>query len=220
MSRPARLLKLGRYEYRQSLALQERIHALVADGKEIDTWIVVEHEPVITLGKNTAREHLLLGEAALAARGLEVVQVGRGGDATYHGPGQLVVYPIVRLARFREVAPLVGALEDATIAALAQFGLAAARQPDHRGVYVGTRAVAALGLAVRRMTSLHGLALNVSCALDYDRLIVPCGLARYGITSLAHELGREVALGEARDALLGAIAERFDLRFEREALAC
>jgi lipoate-protein ligase B len=201
------VLDLGRRPYREALALQRDLHARVARGEAPDTWIVVEHEPVITLGRNAKPGSLLLSRDTLAARGVDVVEVERGGDATYHGPGQLVVYPILKLARFREVAPLVGALERAVIAALATFGIEARARAEHRGVYVRDDAICALGLAVRAMTSLHGLALNVSTALDYDRFIVPCGTPAFGITSLERELGRPVALADARDALFTALRE-------------
>ncbi len=193
--------------------MQREIHAAVATGEREDTWIVVEHDPVVTLGRNAKRDNVLASEATFAARGIDLVEIERGGDATYHGPGQLVVYPILRLTRFREVVPLVSALERAVIAALSGFGIAASGRKEHRGVYVGEAAICAIGLAVKRMTSLHGLALNVSTELDYDRLIIPCGTPEFGITSLERELGRRVPLGEARDALLAALAAEFELEF-------
>ena len=195
------------------LALQREVHAAVAAGRRPDTWIVVEHDPVVTLGRNAKRTNVLASAGALAARGIDVVEIERGGDATYHGPGQLVVYPILRLERFREVAPLVSALERAVVAALARFDIAASGRKEHRGVYVGQAAIAAIGLAVKRMASLHGLALNVATELDYDRLIVPCGTPQFGITSIERELGRPVAWDAARDALLAALAAEFGIAF-------
>lgn len=212
-----RLLDLGRRPYRDALALQRALHAAVAEGRERDTWIVVEHDPVITLGRNAKRENLLLAQPLLDARGVDVVAVERGGDVTYHGPGQLVVYPIRTLPRFREVVPFVSALENAVIAALKTFGIDANGRKEHRGVYVGDNAICAVGLAVQKMTSLHGLALNANTALDYDRLITPCGTPQFGITSIARELGRDVTWSEARDAVLPALEGAFDLRFERVA---
>jgi lipoate-protein ligase B len=216
----ARLLELGRRPYREVLALQRELHARVASGAEPDTWLFVEHEPVITLGRNAKREHVLAAPQTLAAREVEVVAVERGGDATYHGPGQLVVYPIVKLARFREVVPLVSALEATVVATLASFGIAAQTRREHRGVYVRDDAICAIGLAVKQMTSLHGLALNVSTDLAYDRLITPCGTPGFGLTSMSRELGRTVGVSEASNALLVAIEERFGLTFEPEAVAC
>jgi lipoate-protein ligase B len=213
----ARLLDLGRRPYREVWALQRELHAAVAAGSAPETWIVVEHDPVITLGRNAKPENLLLSADALATRGVDVVAIERGGDVTYHGPGQVVVYPIRRLPRFREVAPLVAALERAVIATLATFGLHAAGRKEHRGVYVGENAICAIGLAVQKMTSLHGLALNADTALDYDRLITPCGTPEFGITSISRELGRRVTWAEARDVLLPALEAEFGLRFERDA---
>jgi lipoate-protein ligase B len=205
------VVELPRSAYRDVLALQRTIHDEVARGVRPDTWIVVEHEPVITLGRRALRSNVLLSQAMLADRGVDLVEVERGGDATYHGPGQLVVYPIVRLERFREVVPLVSALEASVVRMLAGFGITATGRSEHRGVYVGDAAICAIGLAVKRMTSMHGLALNVSTPLDYDKLIVPCGMPEFGITSISHELGREVSLEDAKDALLSSLAETFQL---------
>jgi lipoyl(octanoyl) transferase len=144
-----------------------------------------------------------------------VAEIERGGDVTYHGPGQVVVYPIRKLARFREVVPVVSAMESAVVAALYHFGIEAHPRSEHRGVYVGDDAICAIGLAVKRMTSLHGLALNACTALDYDRLITPCGTPQFGITSLSAQLGREVPWAEARDVLLDALAGAFAVDFAR-----
>ncbi len=190
------------------------VHGRVARGDAPETWLVVEHDPVVTLGRNARDENVRLSEAALAARGVDLVAIERGGDATYHGPGQLVVYPIRRLERFREVSPLVSALERAVIAALAAFGIGARGRAEHRGVYVEDRAICAIGLSIKQMTSLHGLALNVSTALDYDRLILPCGTPEFGITSIENEIGRPVSLAEARLPLIAALEREFSLEFE------
>jgi lipoate-protein ligase B len=191
----------------------------VAAGAEPDTWIVVEHEPTVTMGRNAKQQNLHGSAEWLAAQGVALHQIERGGEATYHGPGQVVVYPIMKLPRFREVVPLVRALEGAVIAALADFGITAERWPAHAGVWVDDRCICAIGLSVKQMTSFHGIALNASTALDYDRLITPCGLPDRGITSLSHEIGRRepgrtISWTEARDALLPRLAEAFDLRFE------
>lgn len=213
--RPVRLLDLGRARYAGVHELQKALHAAVAAGRERDTWIVVEHDPVITLGRKANAANVLLPRELLAARGIDVCQVERGGDVTYHGPGQVVVYPIVKLERFREIVPLVGKLEGAVADALAGFGIPAGGRPEHRGVYVGENAICAVGLAVQRMTTLHGIALNVDPLLDYDRLITPCGTPQFGITSIARETGRPVAWAAGRDALLAALERAFGVRFER-----
>ncbi len=205
-----RLLDLGRRPYREVWALQRELHAAVAAGHVTDTWLVVEHDPIITLGRNAKHENVL------DTRGVDVVEIERGGDVTYHGPGQLVVYPIRKLPRFREVVPFVSALERAVISALATFGITASGRKEHRGVYVGENAICAVGLAVQKMTTLHGLALNADTVLDYDRLITPCGTPQFGITSISRELGRDLSWSEARDALLPALEAEFGLTFEPE----
>ncbi len=219
MSDRVRLLDLGRRRYLPVLALQRAFHAAVADGVERETWIVVEHEPVVTLGRNAKAANVLLSRELLQARGVDVVEIERGGDVTYHGPGQVVVYPIRRLERFREVVPLVSALETAVCGALYRFGIEAQPRSEHRGVYVGDDAICAIGLAVKRMTSLHGLALNACTALDYDRLITPCGTPEFGITSMSEQTGRSVSWTRARDALLDALEGGFGIEFERAAIA-
>lgn len=202
--------------YREVWELQRQTHEAVREGREPDTWIVVEHEPVITLGRQAKRENLLLSKEELAAQGVDVVEIERGGDVTYHGPGQLVVYPIRRLERFREVVPLVRSLEGAAIDCCARFGVAGERWSDHAGVWVGGNCICAIGLAVRRMVSMHGLALNVSTSLDYDRLINPCGFRDRGITSLSAESGRRVSVSEAKSVLLDELSRTFDVRFVAE----
>lgn len=211
-----RLLDVGRAPYGPIHRLQRALHAAVAVGRERDTWIAVEHDPVITLGRDADRANVLLPREQLAARGIDVVPVERGGDVTYHGPGQVVVYLIMKLERFREVVPLVGKLEGAVIDALSGFGIAAHGRREHRGVYVGDAAIGAVGLAVKQMTTLHGIALNVATALDYDRLITPCGTPQFGITSISQQTGIRVPWAEGRDALLVALERAFEVRFVAE----
>jgi len=207
----ARVLDLGLRPYREVWQLQHELHDRVQCGDEPETWIFVEHPPVITLGRNAKGGNVLLSKEALAERGVDLVEIERGGDVTYHGPGQLVVYPIRRLARFREVVPLVRALESAVIEACAEFGVRGKRNADHAGVWVGSNQLCAIGLAVRRMTSMHGIALNVCNDLNYDTLINPCGLSDRGLTSLSKETSRTVSVAEARDALWNALSKEFGL---------
>jgi lipoate-protein ligase B len=208
-----RLLDLGLRPYREVWRLQHELHEAVRDGREPDAWIVVEHAPVVTMGRQARREHVLFSEEQLARRGVDFVEIERGGDVTYHGPGQLVVYPIRKLERFREVLPLVRSLEAAVIGACARFGVAAERWSGHAGVWVGRNQICAVGLAIQRMVSLHGIAFNVSTRLDYDRLILPCGLPDRGITSLSVETGRAVSTDEAKPVLLEELARTFGVEF-------
>jgi lipoyl(octanoyl) transferase len=217
VAQKARLLDLGTRPYREVWELQHRLHEAVREGREPDTWIVVEHPPVVTLGRQAKRTNVLIEPERLSRLGIEVVAIERGGDVTYHGPGQLVVYPIRRLARFREIVPLVRMLEGAVIAACARFGVEAERWSGHAGVWVGRNQICAIGLAIQRMVSLHGIALNVSTDLTYDRLIVPCGLPDRGITSLSVRAARPIGMTEAKAALLDELARTFDVSFAEAA---
>ncbi|MEO9170469.1 MAG: lipoyl(octanoyl) transferase LipB [Candidatus Baltobacteraceae bacterium] len=212
----ARVLDLGLRPYREVWDIQHSLHAAVREGRAPETWILVEHPAVITLGRKAKRENLLLTGEMLWERGVEVVEIERGGDVTFHGPGQLVVYPIRKLERFREVVPLVRALEAAVIATVARYGIAAGRWSEHAGVWVGRDQICAIGLAVQKMVSLHGIALNVSTELDYDQLINPCGLVDRGITSIAKVTGRAVSTGEVKPTLLQELAREFDVDFFEE----
>ena len=216
MTTYARLLDLGIRRYREVWELQHRLHEAVRDGLEPDTWIVVEHPPVITLGRQAKRENVFSSIEELARRGIDFVEIERGGDVTYHGPGQLVVYPIRKLPRFREVVPLVRSLEAAVINLCARFGVRGERWSGHAGVWVGRNQIAAIGLAVQRMVSLHGIALNVSTRLDYDRLIVPCGLHDRGITSLCAETGCEIEMTTAKAVLLEELGRTFEVEFAQQ----
>jgi lipoate-protein ligase B len=169
---------------------------------------------VITLGRQAKSEHVLLDREELARRGIDIAHVERGGDVTYHGPGQIVIYPIRRLERFREVVPLVRALEGAVMDACARFDVRAERWGEHAGVWVGTNQICAIGLAIRQMTSLHGIAFNATTALDYDRAIVPCGLPARGITSLARESVKPVSVTGAKRVLLAELARTFEVEFQ------
>ena len=211
----ARLLDLGIASYREVWDLQHRVHADVAGGTAPDTWIVVQHPPVITLGRNAkGQQNVLLSREALAARGIDLVEIERGGDVTYHGPGQLVIYPIRKLERFREVVPLVRTLEGAVIDAISTYGIVGERWSEHAGVWVGKDQICAIGLAVQKMTSLHGIALNVSTALDYDTLINPCGMTDRGITSISAQVGHTVTVAQAKAPVLATLAKAFDTTFE------
>ncbi len=216
MTFQARLLDLGLRQYREVWDLQHSIHEAVAGGDAPDTWIFVEHSPVVTLGRTAKRENVLLSAERLAKGGVDLVEIERGGDVTYHGPGQLVVYPIRKMERFREIVPLVRALEGAVIDMVAGYGITAERWSEHAGVWVGRNQICAIGLAVQKMVSLHGIALNVSTELDYDRLINPCGLMDRGLTSISKEIGRTVSVAEAKPLLEAALAHAFDVEFVRE----
>jgi lipoyl(octanoyl) transferase len=212
---------LGRVGYRDAWALQRRLVAARAADRIGDQLLLLEHPPVLTLGRMSDPAHIRADAATLAARDIEVVRVERGGEVTYHGPGQLVAYPIVALARRAlMLRPLVRALEDALIATCAAHGVVAGRLPGHPGCWCDPdgptpRKIGALGLRVERGVSYHGIALNVTVDLADFELIDPCGMPGIASTSIARESGRPdappstasvaVAAAVFADAFAGAL---------------
>ena len=187
--RPWRVERLGRVPYGPTHLLQKQRHAEVAAGA-LDTLFVLEHEAVITLGRNSGDTHVLANRELLMARGIDVVETERGGDVTYHGPGQLVVYPVIRLhGREQDIKRYVWCLEEIMIRTVAAYGVQAERVEGLRGLWVGKDKIGAVGVRLALWTTFHGFALNVHTDLEDFRLIVPCGLHGRGVTSLARLLG-------------------------------
>ena len=209
--KPLIVRKLGRVRYAEALALQEQQVRVRQSGGTPDTLFLLEHPPVFTLGRNARRENVLFPEEALRARGFEVFEAGRGGDVTYHGPGQLVAYPILELEpERRDVHRYVRDLEEVMIRTCADYGLAASRVKGLTGAWVGDAKVGAIGVRLSRWVTSHGLAFNVSTDLAPFGLIVPCGIQGRQVTSLERRLGRSVALDDAMDRLAGHLAAVFD----------
>jgi lipoyl(octanoyl) transferase len=200
---------LGRLPYREAWDVQLATHAAVAEGREPPTLLLVEHPPVITFGRKGGREHLLEGEDVLRARGFDLFDVERGGDVTYHGPGQLVGYPIFPVGR--RVRDFLRGLEGALVRVLADFGVAGAGSPGYAGVWVGDEKVVAIGVAVKRNVAFHGFAMNVHTDLSHFATIVPCGIADRGVTSLSRLIGRPVTLAEVRPHVVEAFRAEFGL---------
>jgi lipoyl(octanoyl) transferase len=209
MLRPLTVQRLGRIAYSDALALQEELLEQRTEGRITDTVLLLEHEPaVITLGRGAKEEHVLLSREALALQGVEVHETGRGGDVTYHGPGQLVAYPIIDLKPDRQdVRKYVAALEEVMIRIAASYGISASRVAGLNGTWVGNNKLGAVGVRLRRWVTMHGLALNVSTALDAFDLIVPCGIRDRGVTSLERELGRAVPMDEVIDRAVAVFTE-------------
>jgi len=198
---------LGRMDYQPAWAEQRRLHALVAEGRQPPTLIFVEHPRVITFGKKGGREHLRVPEADLVARGFELFDIERGGDVTYHGPGQLVGYPIFPVGR--RVQEYLRKLEAVMVRVLADYGISAVGSPGYAGVWVGDAKVVAIGVAIKRDVSFHGFAMNVTTDLaDFDT-IVPCGLEGKTVASIASLTGRRVALDEVEAKLVTAFEDVF-----------
>ena len=200
---PGRVLDWGRTRYAEAWRRQEELVALRLAGAAGDTLVFTEHEPVFTLGQRSgAGRHLLWPPERLAADGIEFADTNRGGDITYHGPGQVVGYPIVSLDRRRDLHAYLRLLEEVLIASVAHFGLVAARREGLTGIWLDHRKIAAIGVAVRRWVTCHGFALNVTTDLAPFDGIVPCGITDGTVTSLAAELGpRCPALTDVKNVL-------------------
>jgi len=178
----------------------------VEDRTAPNTLFLLEHTPVITLGRNGGRKHILAGVQILAAEGIAVIETDRGGDVTYHGPGQLVAYPVLDLSQWRcSVGWYLRALEEVLIRLLAGYGLQGERQPGYTGVWIGGAKVAAIGISIHRWVTSHGIALNVQPNLGHFGLIIPCGIADKPVTSLERLLGRAPEMTE--------IMNRFETHF-------
>lgn len=220
--RVLRVHRLGRVEYGDGLALMEGFARAAREGALTDdVLLLLEHPPVVTLGRGADDGNLVFPRPALEARGVEVHETNRGGDVTFHGPGQLVAYPVINLnPDWRDVHRYVSALETAVIRTAAAFGVQANPVPGWRGVFVGqkgepgVRKLAAVGVHLARWVSTHGLALNVNTDLSAFDLIVPCGISKKeaGVTSLAQELGQPVSMREVERALAQNLAELFSAR--------
>lgn len=197
-------LDWGRTRYDVARGLQDELVTQRIAGEIGDTLVFTEHEPVFTLGLRRGTEQNLVWDAAeLARQGIEVVKTNRGGDITYHGPGQVVGYPIVSLAARQDLHAYLRFLEQVLINSLGSLGLAAARREGKTGIWLGPRKIAAIGVAVRRWVAYHGFALNVAPNLTHFEGIVPCGISAADgtVTSLQAELGRTIDLAEVKAVL-------------------
>lgn len=194
--------KLGRLSYQEALDVQLDCFETVSLGGP-DVLLFVEHDPVLTLGANFHEKNLKLPREEYAARGIELVRTDRGGDVTYHGPGQLVIYPIFNLAhRGKDLHRWLRDLEELVIRAVSFFGIEGRRFPPHTGVWVEDKKLAAIGIKVKRWVSIHGIAMNVNNELAPFDLIIPCGIEGYGVTSLSQCVGREVSLDEVTEVVM------------------
>lgn len=209
--KPVWIVDAGVVPYAEAVELQERIRTARQEQKIPDVLLLLEHPAVITLGRGAHAEHLLADPDALRSRGVEVHESARGGDVTYHGPGQIVGYPIFDLNDHgRDVHRYLRDVEEALILTLGEFGLEGGRVAGLTGVWVGNEKVAAIGIGVRHWVTWHGFALNVSTALDAFQLIVPCGIRDRGVTSLERLLGRDVAQDEVLAAIIRCFSRVFD----------
>jgi lipoyl(octanoyl) transferase len=213
LSRPVEIRRLGLVPYEEGLELQKRLVEERKAGLIPDQLLLLQHPPVITLGAKVRndRSHVLATGPELDRAGVALFEAGRGGDVTYHGPGQLVGYPILDLRPDRcDVHRYVRDLEQMLIDAVADFGLTAGRAEGLTGAWVGRDKLAAIGVRISRWVTSHGFALNVTTDLSHFDLIVPCGIADRGVTSLGRLLGRDVPMHEVVEAVVRGFGRTFD----------
>jgi lipoyl(octanoyl) transferase len=205
------LLHLGRQDYAAALALQQQLCALRQQEAIGDVLLLVEHPPVLTLGRNAHREHVVAGSDFLARRGISVFETNRGGDVTYHGPGQLVGYPILNLRGFTPplgIVEYLRRLEEVLMRACADYGVLTQRAPGRAGVWtipggsIAEKKIAALGVHVARGVTTHGFAINVTTDLDDFGLIVPCGIRDRGVTSMEAEADAPPSLEQMANSVV------------------
>ncbi|MDQ5822737.1 MAG: lipoyl(octanoyl) transferase LipB [Chloroflexota bacterium] len=217
ITRPLSILDLGLIPYEECWALQKHLAAERAQGKIGDTLLLLEHPHTYTCGRSGGRDHILISEADLQARGIEVLDVDRGGDVTYHGPGQLVAYPLLQLAsngRTVDYRAYLRSLEQVLIDTLCNFAIGSRRYHGYSGVWVGQEGaeekIAAVGVKVDgRGVSTHGVALNVNTDLRYFSYIVPCGISEKGVTSMQRLIGEPVDIGRVKEAFARSFCDVF-----------
>jgi lipoyl(octanoyl) transferase len=214
------LVDLGRMRYKKAWDFQRKLWQMRVDEEIPDTLIFVEHEHVITKGKSADDRNLLLSEEKLKERGVDLHAVERGGDFTYHGPGQLVGYPIFHVKKgLAGIRPLVRKVEESIVQAMNQYNITSTGSMELGrgapvGVWVGNNKLAAIGIAVRKWVSFHGFALNVSTDLKMFSLIVPCGLEDKGVASMEKILGKSPAFDQVKSSIRGAFGHVFGMEFE------
>ena len=203
--------KLGTIGYEEAHALQKELQAKRIADEIGDTVLMLEHYPVVTLGRSAKEQHVLASRETFEAQGVAVHEVGRGGDVTYHGPGQLVAYPIIDLnPDRRDVRKYVWSLEETMIRTCADFGLDVSRIEGLNGAWIGDRKVGAVGVRISRWVTMHGLALNANTDLSHFDLIVPCGIQDKEVTSISTELDRQVRVDEVMEPLARHFAALYD----------
>jgi lipoyl(octanoyl) transferase len=211
--RPLEVRRLGIVRYAEALTLQRELVEERRAGRIPDVLLLLQHPPVITLGVkgDGGRSNILVPEARLAELGVELSETGRGGDVTYHGPGQIVGYPILDLSPDRrDVHRYVRDLEEVMIRVCADYGLPAGRIKGLTGTWIGEEKIGAIGVRISRWITSHGFAFNVNTRLDDFRLIVPCGIADHGVTSLAGATGRAIEVADVEQQLVAHFEEVFD----------
>lgn len=211
---------LGRFDYEPALVIQKKLHQLRVNHKIPDSLILVEHPAVITIGKSGNPANLLVSADILKRKGIEIYRIERGGDITFHGPGQLVGYPIFYIKQaLAGIRGMIEKLESVLLQTLADFGINAVTKPKLTGVWVGNEKVASIGIAVKKWVTFHGFALNVTTDLTYFDLIRPCGLKDVKMTSIEKISGKRLGLGAVKERILLNGEKIFETRFRSKKIS-
>jgi lipoate-protein ligase B len=207
--------QLGLIDYGEAYHHQRQLIRQRLDGEIEDTLLLLEHPPTITIGKSGKPENVLVSQEQLTKQGISLFFTDRGGDVTYHGPGQLVAYPIIDLRnRGRDIHRYIRELEEVVIRTLADFSISAHRDSNHAGVWVKEAEIAAIGLSVKRWITMHGIALNINSNLEHFTLINPCGFTDRTATSISRLLGWEIAMAEVTQRLVAHFSDVFNVNVE------
>ncbi len=206
------VVRLGLVDYEKAYSFQKDLLERRIRGEVPDTLILLEHEPVFTVGRSGSAENILLTDEERIAEGIDLREVDRGGDVTYHGPGQVVAYPVFDLNGYgKDVHRFIRSLEEVIIRVLNGYGLGARRIAGFTGVWVGEKKIASIGIGVRKWVSFHGLSLNVAPEMRHFSFINPCGLDSGKMTSMKELLERDVSVTEVQEAMIEKFGEIFDL---------
>jgi lipoate-protein ligase B len=217
-NRPCAATWLGLTDYRAAFDLQKRLWKERLEGRIDDTILLLEHPPTLTIGKSGKISNLLVTQDELTSQGVSLFFTDRGGDVTYHGPGQLVVYPILDLNNHgKDIHRYIFNLQEVVIRTLSDFGIQARRDEKYIGVWVNDEKIAAIGVAVHKWITMHGLALNVDPQLEHFNLINPCGIRDKGVTSMRRLLKRDASMGEVLERIVEHFGEVFETRVEYRA---
>lgn len=207
------LIETGLSEYQEIWDLQKILFKRVTDSRDQNFLLLTEHKPVITIGKSGTEAHLVADSQSLQNRDIEVIKVDRGGDITFHGPGQLVGYPIFNLHNFKlDIHWYLRSLEQIIIDTLLQFNIKSTRVKNLTGVWIGGKKICAIGVKITRWITMHGFALNVTTDLDYFQHIIPCGIRERGVTSISEILGNNIALKDVSRYLISNFEKYFELQ--------
>lgn len=212
INKPLNILSLGRCEYEKALAIQYDILKKRQEGNIEDTLILVEHPPVLTMGRQAEKANIICSEILLENNGIKIFETNRGGDVTYHGPGQIVGYPILDLKKYdMRVKWFVRNIEEVFIRLLMdRYNINASRSNGQIGVWVDNDKITAIGLSVKRGVTMHGFAYNVNTNLDHFNLIIPCGITDKGVTSIEQLVGKTVDFEKEKDAVIEYFCKEFN----------